>query len=117
MFEEKVHLDSGGQKQCTVRYRCTATAKPGNLEWLGKQLGNKKLEDWYKVTLNDIYSHGGTGLITPTTKLSIKSHCRPFIQITIGLHGTCHIPRGFWKDVQNRRNFMDWVGKQLGMGH
>ncbi len=24
-----------------------------------------------------------------------------------------HVPKGFWNDMNNQRNFVDWVGKQL----
>ncbi len=24
-----------------------------------------------------------------------------------------HVPKGYWEDMKNQRNFMDWVGKQL----
>lgn len=29
------------------------------LESIGKEIGIKKLEDWYKVTKKQIYKHGG----------------------------------------------------------
>jgi hypothetical protein len=33
------------------------------LYWLGKQLGIKELNDWYKVTPKDIKEHGGQTLV------------------------------------------------------
>src|SRR5688572_11791586 len=32
-------------------------------DWLGLRLGYKHLDDWYKVTKDDICGHGGAGLL------------------------------------------------------
>src|SRR4051812_24879003 len=32
-------------------------------DWLGNQLGYKEMDDWYKVTQEDIHKHGGSGLL------------------------------------------------------
>ena len=25
------------------------------------------------------------------------------------------VPKGFWKDIKNQRDFMDWIGLQIGL--
>jgi len=98
--------------------RVLLTAKPGNsLSGLGK-LWATRTEDWVQSDADDIYSTEGQSYHSYYQASPSKALADHLCQITIGLHGTfVNIPRGFWKDVQNRRNFMDWVGKQLGYGH
>src|SRR5690349_21566900 len=34
------------------------------MDWLGRELGYKKQEDWYRITWMEISNHGGSGLLS-----------------------------------------------------
>lgn len=84
-------------------------------DWLGKELGYKEMDDWYNVTKEDIYKHGGVGLLShhygdsPSRALQLVYPAHNWIPWRFG-----YTPRGFWNKQENHRKFFDWLGKQLG---
>jgi hypothetical protein len=83
------------------------------VDWLGHHLGFKHLDDWYKITMEQMFLYGGRGLLeeyngSPWRVLkSIYPH-HPWIAWKFH-----QVPKGFWKDSQNLLNLCDWLGKQL----
>src|SRR5688500_5103672 len=84
-------------------------------DWLGEQLGYKHMDDWYRVTLKDIYKHGGKGILyrcyngSPSKALQTVY---PEHNWTLWRFG--RTPKGFWEKSENRRNFFDWLAHHLG---
>lgn len=85
------------------------------MRWLGRQLGYLKREDWYQLTKQDFHANAGGGLLanyfgdSPQTALAelypnSKWYCWLFRST----------PQGFWQDVDNRMEYLDWLGKKLG---
>lgn len=99
-------------------------------------LGYQCLDDWYNVTLDNIQKNGGSGLLSdyyndsPSSALQIiypehkwelvrfrykpsqlwnKNHT----QRTLFL-GSTTTPQGFWKSVDNHKDFFDWPKSKLG---
>ena len=77
------------------------------------QLGYKNMDDWYKVTQNDIYKNRGTRLLdhyysgSPyAALLSIypEHHWIPWKFQTM--------PKGHWENRENQQAFFDWLWKQ-----
>lgn len=113
-------------------------------DWLHKELGFKKPEDWYNVKQQNIYDHGGRGLLdyynnSPSQALQAvypehnwilakfihspaelwkKNHeqRREFFD-AFGLkleNKYSQTPKGFWEKPENKKQFFNWLGNQLG---
>ena len=83
---------------------------------LGHTLGFRRLHDWYRLTYEDLASHhGGTlgNCYWRSSPFRAVKECFPdydwhewlFIQV----------PRTFWRIPNNRRRYMAWLGKQIGV--
>lgn len=84
------------------------------MQWLGKKLGYKKPEDWYKIQGYIFRKHHGSKLLSyygdsPTN--AVKEHL-PDYDWKEWLFK--HSPSGFWQSAENRRRYMDWLGNKLG---
>jgi hypothetical protein len=84
------------------------------MEWLGKELKFNKMEDWYKITLKNIQENGATGLVAKYggSPSKLVQAIYPQHQWILSKFDT--VPRGYWSDKENQKNFMDWLGKELG---
>src|SRR4051794_29811376 len=82
---------------------------------LGKKLGYTKMEDWYNVRQEDIYKHKGKILLihlyqgSPSKALQ---HIYP--QHNWKLWKFKMSPKGYWEKTENQKEFLNWVGDQLG---
>jgi hypothetical protein len=85
-------------------------------KWLGAQLGVKKPEDWYQITMPQFVSHYGEGLMK-LYRGSVPAAVR-------GMHDWNHewhnwrfkdLPRDYWKKKTNQKEYMVWLGKKLGL--
>jgi hypothetical protein len=86
------------------------------MEWAGKQLNIKEMSDWYKVTTKDFVAVGGSGLVTHKYNNSLSlllSKLYPHYQWLPWKFKL--VPRNFWNEDKNKKKFMDWAGKQLGV--
>jgi hypothetical protein len=109
------------------------------LDYMGThELGVKKLEDWYSIPASKIIALGGSSAasidfrrsksyLTPPPrwigsrvvrdiyKASMPSVMRsvypehPWEIFKFGI-----VPTGYWDDLSNQREYMDWLGKKLG---
>jgi len=77
------------------------------LDWLGKQLGHRTMEDWYNITVEDILQNGGGGLARSPSKLLMRAYPQhDWVQWKFLLSAD------FWKDQKNQLDFLDWMGIQ-----
>ena len=104
----------GGLKKLPRGYWKQEKNRRSFMDLLGKQLGFKTMEDWYKITQKDIIEYGGSQLLD-------QYSCSPskIVQDVYSEHTwLCWkfeiVPKGFWSDKKNQRDFMDSLGKQLG---
>lgn len=99
-------------------------------DWLGKQLGMadllfnsilliflgyKDLADYYKLTKEAIILHGGDGLLISRYKGSITTAMMdtyPDFSWKPWLFE--HTPKGYWEDMENQKQYLEWLGKRLG---
>ncbi|MCC6579023.1 MAG: hypothetical protein IT440_01170 [Phycisphaeraceae bacterium] len=95
-------------------YWSTRTNRLKYLNWLGKRLKFAKLEDWYGLTRTSFSRNYGGGLLATVYRDSPMAALRdlapnyawkPWL-----LSST---PQRYWRDIRNRRAFMDWLGQQL----
>src|SRR5260221_6524433 len=83
------------------------------LTWLGKHLGFKEMEDWYNVTKMDFVKNGGSKLLDNYGQCSsIVRSIYP--EYDWRLWRFERVPKGFWNEKKNQKEFMDWFGIQLG---
>jgi hypothetical protein len=87
------------------------------LLWLGYKLGFRRMQDWYRITHEDVKRHHGRALAGNYWNASAiegVKECFPEYDWKEWLF-VC-APRAFWKDEANHRRYMDWLGEQLGFG-
>src|SRR5690348_5157710 len=83
--------------------------------WLGKDCGFNNLEDWHKLTPDDIHSRGGNRLLHSVFNDSIVQA----IETIYPEHkwipwNFSQLPRKYWNDPSFRRRFFAWLGEELG---
>src|SRR4051812_24981805 len=72
------------------------------------------MDDWYNITQEDIYKHGGYGLLStyynnsPSKALQMVYPEYNWTQWRFG-----YTPHGFWDKQENKREFFDWLAIQL----
>jgi len=90
------------------------------LDWLEQQFGYKCKEDWYKVTQEDFFKHGGTTVLVGYYQGSPSK----LLQSVYPEHNWMLwrfqvIPKGYWKkllkDQSEQKKMVDWLGSQLSI--
>jgi hypothetical protein len=83
------------------------------MRWLGTVLGYKHLDDWYNVTYEDFNNHCGKDLLVLYHKSPVLAVVDLIPRKEWHEWKFNRVPTDFWKAPQNRRRYMDWLGKQL----
>ena len=85
------------------------------LKRLGKKLGYRKPEDWYRITKKDFTDNGGSGLLSRYYKnspiLAVKTLCDCYDFKDWKFQKTSN---AFWKKTENQNMYMRWLGETLG---
>src|SRR4051794_317800 len=72
------------------------------------------MEDWYKVTREDIYKHGGSGLLVNHYNSSVASVLQSvYPQHKWLLWRFKQLPLGYWESPSNQTAYLDWLRTQL----
>lgn len=84
------------------------------LEWVGNQLGYEKPDDWYGLQVKHLRNHYGNGLL-----MRYKNSPARLLMATFPEHAWLWwrflaTPKGFWDATGNRRQYLEWLGEQLG---
>jgi hypothetical protein len=85
------------------------------LLWLAHKLRFRRMEDFYRITHEDLKRHCGQGLAQSIWRASAVVgvlECFPEYDWKEWLFACA--PRKFWLDKANHRRYMDWLGQQLG---
>jgi len=84
-------------------------------QWLGKELGYKRYDDWYKISQDLISKNFGGGLLTSRYSASpikaIKDLMPEFNWLDWKF---IVVPQSFWESKKNRNKYINWLGKELG---
>jgi len=83
-------------------------------DWLGKELGYTKPEDWYNIKQKDIKNNKGGGLLqlyngSPIQFLRGVYPDYEWLEWKLGV-----VSKDFWQDKENHKLYADWLGKKLG---
>lgn len=84
------------------------------MDWLARQLGICRPDDWYSVTNQDFVDHQGEAFLIQyrsTISAAIMAYLPDYPWKEWLFSST---PKGFWKQRKNRRRYMTWLGEQLG---
>ena len=84
------------------------------LLWLAKRLRFRGMADFYRLTFTICIRNYGGGLITywGTSVLAAVLDCFPEYDWKPWLFP--QVAYGFWDSADNRRNYLEWLGKELG---
>lgn len=86
------------------------------LDWLGRECGFSKPEDWYQCRKHHFQRYRGGGLLRNQYGCSVVAALRdymPEVEWLPWLFGGA--PNGFWGVRENRTHYMQWLGRQLGI--
>src|SRR5690349_16624885 len=76
------------------------------LDWLGKRLAFNTIEDWYKLTKDDVVRYGGNGLLKryPSVPQLVTSIYTEHQWLPWKFAQT-----DFWEKPNNIRQYFDWL--------
>ena len=86
------------------------------VRWLGEKLGFRKREDWYRITTNDFKQNQGNGILRlhwNSSAIGAVKECFPEYDWKDWLFRIT--PRRFWQNPENHRQYMKWLGQELGI--
>ena len=86
------------------------------MEWLGKELGFSKPEDWYGLTHKLIHENAGGGLLQKFNG-SVSEMILALEEAPEGgwlPWGFSRVSDGFWDIEENQKKYMKWLGEKLG---
>ena len=77
------------------------------------RLGYKCMDDWYNVTVNEIYDHGGEGLLRNYySSFPSEALQKVYPKHNWKLWRFKIVPRGYWTKLENQRGFLEWLQSQ-----
>ena len=84
------------------------------MDWLFKELGYESVEDWYKITIDNIEKNYGCGLLnkyesSPQKILKNLFPSKEWLPWKFN-----RVIQYFWDSVENQKWYMDWLFKELG---
>ena len=84
------------------------------LDSLAGKLGYKELDDWYRARKTDFYNNEGGSLLQAFdgSPSKLLSFVYPHHNWKVWKFGT--VSKGYWNDKENRKNFLDELGRNLG---
>lgn len=96
-------------------YWSTRTNRLKYLQWLGRRLGYRRIDDWYGLTRRKLIDNYGGGLLATYYKhspLNALRDLRPRYNWKPWLMAST--PQAYWRHRENRVAYMKWLGEQLG---
>ena len=85
------------------------------LDNVGSKLGIHKMEDWYHVTSKKIVENGGTQVLSKHRNSLIETLKTIYPNYAWKEYLFDAAPRNYWDSMDNQRNFIEDVGKKLGV--
>ena len=85
------------------------------MKWLGNKLGYTCMEDWYKISTKDFQYNYGNGLCFSKYNGSAIQTVKVLFPNYEWLSWKfSHVPQGYWADIKNQKEYMEWLEKKLG---
>jgi very-short-patch-repair endonuclease len=82
------------------------------VEWLFKKLNYEKIEDWYQITTEKLLLYEGDKILRKYTSFKdlLKEVYKEYKWLPWKF---IQIPIGYWEDINNNINFMNWLFTEL----
>jgi len=84
------------------------------MNWLGDLLGYSEPIDWYQIRVKDFEDNYGANLLYRYYRKKEKAVRDLFPKVDWKFWLFDPMPDGSWKDSNNQRIYMDWLGEELG---
>ena len=84
------------------------------MRWLGARLGYRRPEDWYAARGKDFRSNFGGYCLTFYHGSPALAAMDLFPKHRWQQWKFPKVPCGFWHQAENRRRYLEWLGRQLG---
>lgn len=84
------------------------------MDGLGKQLGFKDLEDWYRADKDILEKYEGPNFLSRYGNSICLAVQAAYKEHDWHIWKFKNPPSGFWKQTDNRKKYFDWLGKHLG---
>ena len=102
------------KQNVTFKYWSNRENRKLFLDWFGKQIGIKKMDDWYQVAIHQFIQHGGRGILakyrdSPSQLLLSTYTEHPWIVWKFD-----RIPSRYWNQRENQRQYLEWLFGHLG---
>jgi len=93
-------------------------AAPANqkayLNYLGKVLGYKSPNDWYRISARDILEHGGGPLLANYYRNSPSALIiAVFPEYRLLPWRFAFVPDHFWENIENQKQYLSWLLKEV----
>ncbi len=85
------------------------------LDNIAQELKIQNPQDWYKVKLKDICNRGGFTLLARHDHSLYKTLCSVYPEQSWKPWLFTQVSRGFWKDITNQKQFLEWFSEQHGI--
>ncbi len=83
-------------------------------QYLGEKFGYNKMEDWYKLTTKQMFKNYGYGILAQHYNNSHIKFIKNIFPDYDWLEWKFNVvPKKFWKDMDNRKKYAIWLGKEL----
>jgi len=80
-----------------------------------KTLNLKSWEDWYGVTVEQVQTHGGSGLLANYNNSLKKVLLAVYPEHDWQMHRFFRVSRGYWKEKDNAVEVLEYAAKKLGL--
>lgn len=87
------------------------------LLWLGHKLRLRRMADWYAVTAKSFVRNRGSAVLKRYYMSPAETVRSLFPQYDWHAWLFSRVPNGFWEVAANRRRFVAWLGRELGVRH
>jgi len=88
-------------------------------DWPGEQLGNTSMDDWYKITREDISKYGGSTILHEFSASPSKVLQSAYPEHEWMLWRFTKTPFGYWekvmRDSSEQKKIVNWLGAQLSV--
>ena len=81
-------------------------------DWLFNELKFKNMEDWYNINQEIIQNNFGASVLNYYKGSPQKMLEKIYSEIK-WIPYKFNLPKGFWKDINNQKEYMDWLFKEL----